>query len=412
MPPTEPRMPLPALGIIEAGLGRVTETIAGRLAGGDATPVPDWDALDWRLAMAVVAAHGVAGLLDGPQAWPHDDWRAFLAAQREHVALRHARLAALLERIDRLGRERGIPLLALKGAALHRMGLYVAGERPMADIDLLVHPDHVDAAAGLLVELGYRESFVAWKHRVFHPEAAGAGPCLGEHRDTSINIELHTRIHERLPVAAVDITASVWPKAPQPGLNPYPSAGALMAHLLLHAAGNLCNRSLRLIHVHDLHLLAAQLRADDWNALWPEGDAAPWWAWPPLQMLMRYYDTPVPADVLARLRAACPPLLRAACRRQTLTYVSCSHLWLQALPGIEWSRSPGEALLRLWRRLRPTGESRDERVAMARTQLWLEGQRWVTRSHALRLLTRLWRRVPRMDTLYVVRQALASAPQD
>jgi hypothetical protein len=85
---------------------------------------------------------------------------------------------------------------------------------------------------------------------------------------------------------------------------------------------------------------------------------------------------------------------------------------LQALPGIEWSRSPTEALLRLWRRLRPTDESRDERVAMARTQLWLDGQHWVTRSHLLRLLTRLWRRVPRMDTLYVVRQALASSPQD
>ena len=40
------------------------------------------------------------------------------------------------------------PVQALKGAALHRDGLYRADERPMADLDLLVLPQHTEAEIG------------------------------------------------------------------------------------------------------------------------------------------------------------------------------------------------------------------------------------------------------------------------
>ena len=86
--------------------------------------------------------------------------------------------------------------------------------------------------------------------------------------------------------------------------------------------------------------------------------------------------------------------------------MSCSNLWLNALPGIEWSRSPGDAVQYLKNRLRPTQESVKERADMVRTQAWLQGQDWVTQGHRRRLLTWLTRPVPRMDTLYVVRKAL------
>ncbi len=95
-----------------------------------------------------------------------------------------------------------------------------------------------------------------------------------------------------------------------------------------------------------------------------------------------------------------------AARRQTLTHVSCSNLWLHALPGVEWSRSLGEAGRCLKNRLRPTEESVKERADMIRTQVWLQGQSWVSLGHRRRLLTWLTRPVPRMDTLYVVRKAL------
>lgn len=409
---------LPPLRIVRHGLRRSTEALAAELARpGGATPA--WSELEWRLATAVAVAHGVSPLLCGCCAWENPSWRRFLESQREHVALRHRRIAALLQRIDADARAAGLALVPLKGSALHALGIYAPGERPMADIDLLVHEDGAAAAIELLLQLGYVESFAQWKHRVFKPATGQPFAGLGEHRDTPVNIELHTRIRERLPVSMVDITARIQPCAPRPGLNPYPSNGALMSHLLLHAAGNLCGRSLRLLHLHDIALLAARMAARDWDALWDGGDAEPpWWALPPLRLAARHYPAAIPAAVLARLERDCPLLLRTISRRQSLTRVSCSELWLHAFAGIEWSRSLREAGRYLRNRVSPPDEARKERADMARTQLWLQGQRWVVSPHRRRVLTWLTRPVPRMDMLYVVRAALEdeskaqASPQD
>src|SRR3546814_20380207 len=98
-----------------------------------------------------------------------------------------------------------------------------------------------------------------------------------------------------------------------------------MGHLLLHAAGNTCNRSLRLMHLHDIALLSTRMSVGDWIALGECDDGgAPWWALPPLAMVDRYYPGAIPADVLAGLSRQCPLLLRLFSRRQTMTRASCS----------------------------------------------------------------------------------------
>ena len=402
---------LPPLGLVRAGLRRTTEALAAELASarhGAATPA--WSELEWRLAAAAAVAHGVSPLLCRHSGWQKPSWQSFLAGQREHVEQRHRRIASLLERIDGVSRANGLAIVALKGAALHAIGLYAPGERPMADIDLLVREDDARQMATLLQDLGYTESFAHWKHRVFKPVDGRPVATLGEHRDTPINIELHTRIQERLPVRAVDIGLRIHPPQPRPGLNPYPSNGALMSHLLLHAAGNICGRSLRLLHLHDIALLAARMTTGDWDVLWGQSDDdPPWWALPPLRLVARYYPGAVPQAVLARLEPDCPPLLRALSRRQTLTRVSCSELWLHAFGGLEWSRSLGDVGHYLGHRIRPSAEAAQERADMLRTQLWLQGQPWVSSSHARRILTWLTQPVPRMDILYVVRAALDSA---
>lgn len=405
---------LPPLKIVEAGLRRTTEALATELAlarPGGATP--PWSRLEWQLAMAAAVAHGVSPLLCRFSTWQNPEWRSFLTSQREHVEQRHLRIVALLQRIDADARAAGLAIVPLKGAALHAAGLYAPGERPMADIDLLVRENDAGAAIGLLQNLGYVESFVQWKHRVFKPATGRPFAGLGEHRDTPVNIELHTRIQERLPISSVDITERIYPREPQPGLNDYPSTSALMSHLLLHAAGNICSRSLRLIHLNDISLLATRMIPNDWNALWG-GHAAdpPWWALPPLHLVTRYYRNAVPVALLARLERDCPALLRTISRHQTLTQVSCSALWLHALPGIEWSRSVREAGCFIRNRVRPPAESIQERADMVRTQLWLQGQSWVTLNHGRRILTWLTRPVPRMDTLFVVRAAVESLVPD
>ena len=396
---------LPPLRVVRAGLRQATEALATELASpGGGTP--PWGPLQWRLAMAAAVAHGVSPLLDRQPGWRHAPWQCFAAEQREHVEQRHRRIDTLLDRLDADARVAGVALLPLKGVALHALGLYAPGERPMADIDLLVHPQYADRAAALLRELGYVDSFAAWKHRVFKPVAGIPVTALGEHRDTPVTIELHTHIHERLPLATVDITPMVYPRHAQPGLNAYPSEAALMGHLLLHAAGNLCGRSLRLLHLNDIALLAARMSLRDWDLLWSTPAGPPWWALPPLRLVARYYRHAVPEIVFTRLERDCPRLLRALGRRWTLSAVSCSDLWLHGLAGLEWCRSPGEVARYLHRRIRPTDEARRERADMARTQTWLQGQHWVTSSQHRRILAWLTRPVPRMDTLYVVRAAL------
>ncbi|HEY9130282.1 MAG TPA: nucleotidyltransferase family protein [Dyella sp.] len=398
---------LPPLKVIKRGLRRTTEALAAELAlARPGSDTPPWSDLEWRLAAAATAAHGIAPLLSRDSTWQHATWQRFLAEQRAHVEDRYRRIADLLERIDTLARTANIAIVPLKGSALHALGLYAPGERPMADIDLLVRPEDVDRAGDVLQKLGYAESFRQWKHRVFKPETGQPIPCLGEHRDTPVNIELHTRILERLPVASADVTAQVFPRDPQPGLNPYPSHGALMSHLLLHAAGNICTRSARLMHLNDISLLATRMAASDWDLLW--SGQRPWWAFAPLQLVARYYRNAIPAAVLRRAARDCPPLLRAAMRRQTLTRVSCSELWLHPLAGLEWSRSAGDIIRYMRNRLRPSQEAKQERADMLRTQLWLQGQSWVRQSHVRRAVTWLTRPVPRMDTMYVVRAALGS----
>jgi hypothetical protein len=395
---------LPPLRTVRAGLRRATEALAAELARpGGATP--EWSPLQWRLAMAASAAHGVSALLDRRCGWQHEAWRRFLASQREHVELRHRRIADLLCRLDVAARAAGVALVPLKGSALHALGLYAPGERPMADIDLLVHPGDAARASGLLRELGYVDSFAQWKHQVFKPAGEPPVAALGEHRDTPITIELHTHVHERLPLETVDLTATVYPRDAQPGLKAYPSAAALMGHLLLHAAGNLCGRSLRLLHLNDIALLATHMSVRDWELLWSTGEP-PWWALPPLRLATRYFGPVVPGTVLARLERDCPWPLRILSRRWTLSAVSCSDLWLHGLAGAEWCRSPARLAHYLRNRLRPTAEARRERADMARTQLWLQGQSWVTASQHRRILAMLLRPVPRMDILYAVRAAL------
>jgi len=399
---------LPPLKTVKAGLRRTTEALAVELARArPGRTTPEWSDLEWQLASAAAAAHGVSPLLCKLSTWQKPEWQSFLASQHEHVELRHRRIASLLQHIDADARAAGLAIVPLKGSALHALGLYAPGDRPMADIDLLVRENDAGPTIKLLQDLGYVESFAQWKHRVFKPAEGAPVAGLGEHRDTPVNIELHTRIQERLPVSAIDITERIYPRQPQPGLNPYPSPGALMSHLLLHTAGNICNRSLRLLHLHDISLLATRMVASDWDVLWDEHAAEPpWWALPPLRMVARYYRIAVPEAVFARLERNCPPLLRAMSQRQTLTQVSCSELWLHALAGIEWSRSFREVGHYVWNRVRPSQEAIKERADMVRTQLWLQEQSWVRQNQGRRILTLLTQHVPRMDTLYVVRAAL------
>ena len=410
MPGAEIQMP--SVSVLREYLRATTERIARELASPSAE-APEWCDVQWRVAMAVAVMHGVSALLAGRLRWRGPEiWATFLARQKEQGILRQRRTQRLLAEIDAASRQVQIPLVALKGSVLLGLDLYAPGERPMSDVDLLCRGYDFEAAGRLIEALGYAPGVTNWRHREYAPVDAGQDRAFGEHIANPVKIELHGRIMERLPQRDVDITTQLFPSPAHGGLNPYPSSAALMQHLLLHAAGNMCGQFVRLIQLHDIAALAKRMSREDWDVLIPSGTTlrAPWWVLPPLALVNRYFPDSIPATVVDRAAAACPALLRRASGRYQLADVSLSRLETPMLPGWEWSRSMAEVLAWAFTRLYP---GRDAVAAMQRLALdqhalvttgWAQLPRW---RKGMRILAG---RAPRAGTMYSVRRALDYGP--
>jgi len=397
----------PPLKALERVMRETTERLAFECAR-PSTQAPHWSDFHWRIARAVTALHGVASLLSkrlrwqGPRAWCE-----FLEAQWHHTFNRHQGLTGLIAKVDSAARAADIGLVALKGVALHELAIYAPGERPMADLDLLVKERELAASSAMLATLGYLPSYSTRKEHVFSPPGPSRTAKLGEHAANALKIELHTRIAERLPLRESDITDLLLPERLEGGLHGYGSVEALMTHLLLHAAGDMRARSLRLIQLNDIAALAPRLGMDQWaRVLGAERAARAWWAFPPLALTARYYPDLIAPEVLAGARAVCPRVLRSICQRQRLSDVSFSYLWVQFSPGIEWSRSLSEALEYAHSRIFPTAAVRAEIRQCENTQLWARDTAWSRLSRPRRVARWLVSRCPRDATMLPVRAAL------
>jgi hypothetical protein len=90
--------------------------------------------------------------------------------------------------------------------------------------------------------------------------------------------------------------------------------------------------------------------------------------------------------------------------------VSLSHLWVDAFPGIEWSRSIGETLKYAAERIRPSAEHLAYRKLAADTQAWASQAEWARLSQGRRILRWIFTQPVRTRTIHAVRTAL-SQPQ-
>jgi hypothetical protein len=400
---------LPPLRAVQAALRSTSETLAQELAHPSAE-APGWSAFEWRVARAVAVLHGVSGLLWTRLRWQCPaEWARFLGDQSVHIQTRYARASALLRAIHERARDEGLAFVALKGAALHELGLYAGGERPMADLDLLVGAADVERMAGILRAQRYRQTTVTWKHRVFEALEVPAPAAFGEHAHNGIKIDLHVRVREILPLRPVEVAHLILPAHPCPGLNPYRSRAALMAHLLLHAAGSITLRTLRLVQLHDLALLSTQMSSADWDEL--SGpiarDCGLWWALAPLVLLAHYY-APVPERVIATATIGCRWPLRRSAYRRSLWQVSFSDLRRNAFPGIEWSGSVREALTFATQRATLAAQVLTRIMVAGSVTSGLDG---TAGEQGLRVPARGWvaLRPIRPATLQAVRSALAQS---
>jgi hypothetical protein len=403
-------IPLPPFKVLAAALRRTTERLACELA--DSTDSePTWSEIEWAVARSVAAMQGISTLLANNLVWAGPPaWLAFLAEQREQSVLRHERIGALLVRIDAAMREHGVACVALKGAALRALELYRPGERPMGDVDLLVASSDLRRVAAAMADTDYVEAYSVQRHRVYEPRHKITPRGFGEHVDNPLKIEIHTAIAESLPVRSVDVTEDLRNGGARPGLNNYPDLVSLLLHLLLHAAGNMRAHALRHIQLHDIALVASLLYENDWQTLLgqPRDRERRWWLFPPLALAARYYPKHVPPEILRAAKAACPPVLRAAAARQSLTDVSWSNLRLHALPGLAWSRSPLDAVRFVASRVVPGRRLRAQIEAARRDQPQLDGVPWYGVSHRSRIIRWLFSRPPRVQTIVAVRAALES----
>jgi Uncharacterised nucleotidyltransferase len=411
-PPAATEQLLARPRVVQSALSTTTEALAAELAHPTQT-TPSWSPFEWQVAQAVCAMHGVAAVLSEKLRWQGpEQWTRFLREQRTHTTRRYGRIQELLTLIDDRARLEDLCLIALKGAELHSLRLYEPGERPMADVDLLVRAADGVRAGRMLESLGFQHSISTPRHRTFVRDAHHSPSNLGEHSDNYLKIELHERISEPLPLRVADITALIQPREPHPGLNPYPSKAALMTHLLLHAAGAMKLRAVRLIQLNDIARLSANMTAADWDRVLELGQAGRehWWALPPLQLTARYYGHVIPAHVLAKLSANCPWLLARICRRRTLSDVSLSHMRIDAFPGIEWSQSLTESVQYAANRLWPSKELLALRKQLALTEVAWSDSQWHHSSQGRRLLRWIVSRPPRAETMHTIRAALDRAP--
>ncbi len=400
--------PLPSLRRLQCSLRKVTELLA-RCVAGTAAPVAAtgaWDATDWRIAPAVAAMHGIAPLLSR-KSWQGSPpgWQRFLDEQQQHTGARHQRLVRLLTQIDHAARGLELGALALKGVALHDLGIYAPGMRPMADIDLLVRRSDLNQAHRLMAEIGYHVLCNTRREQIFAPAQTATFHAFGEHRDNPIKIELHTHIAERLPIREVDITGLLMPTAARPGVQTYDLLSALMSHLLLHAAGNLRFHALRCLHLHDLASLAPRLQQADWRRVLQDGERLAWWIYPPLALVERYYPLAIPRWLLDQAARSCPRVLRRMGNGCALADVSLSRLRMTFFAGAAWCRSPQDLLQFVSARVWPSPQARSEIAAQAASNAWASGSGWYGMSFPRRALRWIVVRPGRIATLHSIRAA-------
>lgn len=283
-----------------------------------------WDAADWEAARWAIQVHGIGPLLNrASEGWPDADalqprLRGYLAEQRRLSGERVALLLRDLAEILRACQGRGLEVLPLKGSLLATQYYAEPGLRPMSDLDLLVRPADERPMLELLAGLGYQQTGRGWKHVTLAlPEASGPVVSYdGEHPANPRSLDLHVRLAEQFWGIQYDLTADAWADS-EPGKLLGESArrlrpAGLLHHLAVHASSDAIARRLRLLHLHDIALVAGAVDRAGWERIVAGAQARreERMVYPALLLCSRSYPA-IPGWALAALRAGVPPdLLR------------------------------------------------------------------------------------------------------
>jgi len=169
---------------------------------------------------------------------------ARVAAEQLNMTHELARLLAAFNKAE-------VPTMLLKGAALTQTCYAEPGLRPMSDLDLLVRPEHVDAAFRILEGAGCRRGAELVRDDFF-PRFYYETEWL-TNSPRPVRIDLHVRPLRPLRASRTIPDDALWQGAEQVDIYGatawIPSRAVMFIHLCAHAAYHGCAR---LIWLYDL----------------------------------------------------------------------------------------------------------------------------------------------------------------
>lgn len=180
-------------------------------------------------------------------------------------AMRNIRAMHLLEWVAGRFNQAGIPVMALKGAALYLTIYRRPGRREMTDLDLLIRPEDADRAMKVLEDLGCHRGETPFREDFFPKYYYEVQYRIGSM--CPIAIDLHVRPFRLLRLARTVPEDAFWKRATAVTIGHatvlVPSDDDMLVHLAAHSAihGNQLEKWLEDIHAW----IAARGRDLDWD---------------------------------------------------------------------------------------------------------------------------------------------------
>ncbi len=224
--------------------------------------------IDWELVLTCAGYHRLGPLLrEGLKRSPIEA-PSFVATRLEkgfHVEL--ARAVVRLHHVEALEAasvRSGRPLCLLKGAAFAGSLYPNPASRPMADVDVLVHPNELAAWESDVEALGFR-----------HHDSSDHASCF-RHRHTGVFLELHRSLTSCNDYLGIDTASLLERSLPSGALLTLSPEDHLM-HLCLHASFQHGFRQAA-VNACDAHRLVAHPELDSERFLERSNTArlAPW----------------------------------------------------------------------------------------------------------------------------------------
>jgi hypothetical protein len=254
-----------ALARAEAASAAERRQLLARLLAGAAPRVSLESEADWLEMAALAQAEGVAPLLD--RALPEGAGVPPAARQALHAAYVEATYGGLIYESSRARfcaqlRERSIPVILLKGAALAFTCYDDPATRPMRDLDFLIPRERLEEAAKLLHRDGYQFVYESQANEQGDIRRSGR---IFEDPATGIVIELHWTLPSLGPRPEKAL-AALWS-----GAKPGPDPGSWVLRLA-HTIPVICAHSTlqhtyaRLLWLYDLHRVLLETDGDEASA--------------------------------------------------------------------------------------------------------------------------------------------------